>query len=94
MADNRYFFSDLDIIPGMYVAEGYAIINPGADWTIDEIFIGNSSKLQAIADHRAFALVSEALERDHSENITAEFGADLNAGQYLRLRDYGVSCRV
>lgn len=88
---NRYFFSDLEPIPGMIIAEGYAVIRPGTDWTIEEIYIGCSgNNLLPVNDPRLASLLSEALERDCAEEITAQFGCDLNAGLYLGAADYGV----
>ena len=87
MSSNRFSFSDLEIAPGVMVLEGYAVIIPGSDWVVDELFVGTSdTHLHLVDDPRLFALISEALERDRSDDIAGEFGSNLNSGLGLTYR--------
>ncbi len=80
MAIEKFFFADLCLMANVASAlEGYAAIRTGSDWTIDDIYLRQmDGALSPATDPRLFSLVSEALERDFSADITGQCGSDLN----------------
>lgn len=92
MTISKFYFDDLCIAPNIASAlEGYATIREGDDWTIDQIYLRHiNGNMRPAEDARVFSLVEEALERDFSQEITAQCGALLDNSNRLTAQMLGV----